>query len=68
MILLLQYSLNINVMKRGISRAYFYGDVINKDRKVKFDISKRVQSLDNLISNGYNLSAKVDSLRQDHYS
>ena len=48
--------------------ACFYGDVINKARKVKFDTSKLVQSLDNSISKGYNLSAIVDSLRQDYYS
>ena len=54
--------------EKGVSRACFYGDVINKARKVKFDTSKLVQSLDNLISKGYNLSAIVDSLRQDYYS
>jgi len=49
--------------------ACFYGDVINKARKLKFYTCKLVQSLDNLIiSKRYNLSAIVDSLRQDYYS
>jgi len=49
------------LIKNGIYHPCYNGDVINKAEKFKYDTSKFIKSLENIIRKGCDISTIVDS-------